>query len=64
MHLGHREVLFEHELCLLIELVKKSPCERTESCILSFFFSGNIMHTFKLRSPTEGKESRCDKLQC
>lgn len=62
MHLGQREVLFVHELCLLIELIEKSPRERTENCIV-WFFSGNIMYTFKLRSRTEGEESRCDKLQ-
>lgn len=63
MHLGHREVLFVHELCLLIEPIEKSPCERPERYILFFFFSGNIMYTFKLRSPAEGKESRRDKVQ-
>lgn len=68
IHLGSKEVLFVHELCLLIKLVEKSPCERTENWWSFFFFFlppflCNIMYTFKLRSPTEGKESRCEELQ-
>lgn len=39
MHLGQREVLFVHELCLLIELIEKSPRERTENCIVCFFLA-------------------------